>query len=316
MSPRIGPPGSLPNNHSGASATGGSEESAATVNADAPSNVASAIALHSDGIDPAAPAGRLPQAGNGGQPGSEDAPVAVQPSTSSLGVRFGGEAEFLVQYNSLMAMMDGCLASLPDAIQAGVGQAMRTSTERIRKAYEQERITGPEAAQALEMMREMHEALTDVHTGAAEIQKSIQTGHVHVWNVKAADGDEYVITARTLRDARGDPRIGFRHMVDDGQKLPSRHRMGLRIDLEKWGDASVDVQFGSSSLDKRVHGLMKDETGAVFTTDSGKKLADHHFRDDLPDSIRSPQNFAAMVQAFIDGEMVLPQAAPVAGTNP
>jgi hypothetical protein len=56
-------------------------------------------------------------------------------------------------------------------------------------------------------------------------------------------------------------------------------------------------------LDKRIHGLMKNPDGSVFETESGKKLADHHFRDDLPEVVKDPVVFAGLVDAFAQGTM-------------
>jgi hypothetical protein len=217
----------------------------------------------------------------------------------------------LLRFEEVMKQIEAGIPAFPQKVQAAVGKALRVSTARIMESYQAQKITGKEAAHALEMMREILEALVDVHKGQAVIQESEKTDNVHVWRIRSPDGDEVVVTARSMRDDHGDPRIAFRHMVDDGKRLPGRHRMGVRIDLEKWGKASVDVQFGGASLDKRIHGLMKDENGEVFTTATGKKLADHHFRTDLPSEIRAPQNFANMVQDFVDGKMNLPDNALV-----
>ena len=92
-------------------------------------------------------------------------------------------------------------------------------------------------------------------------------------------------------------------LADDGDRLPGRHRMSMRLDLERWGQASVDVQFGTSSLDKRIHGLMKNEDGSEFLTETGKKLADHHFKKNLPDRMEEPDVFADLVQSFVAGRM-------------
>lgn len=240
------------------------------------------------------------------------AAAALPPSaaTNALGVQFQSKTDLRLKCESLLASFSGDVRPFPAVVHEGLVKALQTSTSRIVRAHENDKVTNQEAAEALEMMREMMEALGDIHSGQAVVTKREKTDHVQVWNVVAPDGDAFVVTARQLRDDRGDPRISFRHMKDDGVALPGRHRMGVRIDLEKWGQASVDVQFGGSSLDKRIHGLMKNEAGEIFTTETGKKLADHHFRDDLPEEIREPHAFAAMVQEFMDGKIsLLPDAA-------
>ena len=244
--------------------------------------------------------GRAPERS---QPGAAALPSSA--ATNALGVQFQSKTDLLLRCESLLASFSDDVGAFPKAVQDGLVKALQTSTSRIVSAHDNEKVTNQEAAEALEMMREIMEALRDIHSGQAVVTKREQTDHVQVWNVVAPDGDAFVVTARQFRDDRGDPRISFRHMIDDGVALPGRHRMGVRIDLEKWGQASVDVQFGGSSLDKRIHGLMKNADGEIFTTPTGKKLADHHFRDDLPEEIRSPQAFAKMVQDFVDGKISL-----------
>ena len=188
---------------------------------------------------------------------------------------------------------------------------MEKSAGRILTALDAGRISGEEAAAAVEMMREMVEALADLRTGNATVIKDSSHGEsVRVWRVQAPDGDEFVVNSRLQGDEQGEARLAVRHEVDDGTRLPGRHRMGVRIDLEKWGSPSVDVQFGESSLDKRIHGLYRNPDGTVFQTPTGRKLADHHFREGLPESMRDPGSFAEMVRGFVEGTM---EPLPAAG---
>ena len=96
-------------------------------------------------------------------------------------------------------------------------------------------------------------------------------------------------------------RISFRQVLDDDQRLPGVIA-SLRADLERFGQPGGHAVWGSS-LDKRIHGLMKNPDGTVFETPSGKQLADHHFRDQLPDHIEDPEVFAQLVEGFSRGVM-------------
>jgi hypothetical protein len=48
---------------------------------------------------------------------------------------------------------------------------------------------------------------------------------------------------------------------------------------------------------------MKNEDGSVFETASGKHLADHHFRNQLPSQLNDPKLFAELVDGFVSGVM-------------
>ena len=199
----------------------------------------------------------------------------------------------------------------PQPMRAAVHEALEVSIARIGTAKAAGNIDASEASQAAEMVRELFEGLADLRAGKAEVHvKPNDHDRVRVWRLKSADGDEFQVTARRKLDEFGEARIGFRQVLDDGRPLPGRHRVGLRVDLERFGQASVDMQFGGSSLDKRIHGLMKNPDGTVFETASGKKLADHHFRNQLPDSIEDPAVFARLVDAFASGVMKPLEAVP------
>ena len=192
----------------------------------------------------------------------------------------------------------------PESSHQGFQKALETSTERVMTALDAGRVTPLEAADALEMMREMMEATADLKAGRVDVLSSKQHGDgVRHWELESPDGDRFAVTTRRFRETTGDPRIGLRMLADDGDRLPGRHRMSMRLDLERWGQASVDVQFGTSSLDKRIHGLMKNEDGSEFLTETGKKLADHHFKKNLPDRMEEPDVFADLVQSFVAGRM-------------
>ncbi len=192
----------------------------------------------------------------------------------------------------------------PESSHQGFQKALETSTERVMTALDAGRVTPLEAADALEMMREMMEATADLKAGRVDVLSSKEHGDgVRHWELESPDGDRFAVTTRRFRETTGDPRIGLRMLADDGDRLPGRHRMSMRLDLERWGQASVDVQFGTSSLDKRIHGLMKNEDGSEFLTETGKKLADHHFKKNLPDRMEEPDVFADLVQSFVAGRM-------------
>ena len=95
--------------------------------------------------------------------------------------------------------------------------------------------------------------------------------------------------------------------------MQGRHRMSIRLDLERWGSPSFDVQFGGSSLDKRIHGLFKNPDGTVFETPTGKKLADHHFKEVMPSTLSDPTHFSEIVRAFANNTM---EALTIAEAQP
>ena len=240
-----------------------------------------------------------------GSPPPTPQPASATGSTvTPLGLLAFGQAELAVVHNQLLQNIEKTASTFPEEARKGVALALEKSVNRILEAESSEKISPQEAAESLEMMREMMEGLHDIRTNNVELLKhDIHNENVQVWTMQAPDGDEFIVTARTESDEKGEARVSFRSMKDDGQKLKGRHRMGMRLDLEKFGSASVDVQFGSSSLNKRVHGLYRNEDGSVFETDSGKKLADHHFRDGLPESLQQPARFAEMVQTFVQKTM-------------
>jgi len=228
----------------------------------------------------------------------------AQQDADLLGSRHRDPTDLAQLKERLVAHARDTAALFPEPSQEGFTKALGISTERVLSALDAGRISPMEAADALEMMREMMEATADLKAGRVEILSSKQhDGGVRHWELESPDGDRFAVTTRTFRASHGDPRIGLRMLADDGQKLPGRHRMSMRLDLERWGQASVDVQFGSAGLDRRIHGLMKDEDGQDFLTPSGKKLADHHFKKSLPDRMEDPEIFAGLVRDFVAGRM-------------
>jgi hypothetical protein len=192
----------------------------------------------------------------------------------------------------------------PQPMRRAVTDALAVSISRIRSAKAAGMIDASEASEASEMLRELFEGIKDLRSGEAKVTvRPNDNEGVRVWRLRSPDGDEFQVTARRQLDGFGEARIGFRQVLDDGQRLPGRHRVGLRVDLERFGQAAVDMQFGGSSLDKRVHGLMKNEDGSVFETASGKHLADHHFRNQLPSQLNDPKLFAELVDGFVSGVM-------------
>jgi hypothetical protein len=192
----------------------------------------------------------------------------------------------------------------PLPMRSAVREALTISIARVRSAEAAGNIDSGEASASFEMLRELFEGLADLRAGRAVVQRRANDNEgVNVWRFRSPDGDEFQVTARRALDEFGEARIGLRQVFDDGVKLPGRHRVSLRVDLERFGEASVDMQFGGSSLDRRIHGLMKNPDGSVFTTASGKNLADHHFRATLPDALEEPAVFAALVDGFVDGTM-------------
>ncbi|MBM65645.1 MAG: hypothetical protein CMH55_05350 [Myxococcales bacterium] len=221
-----------------------------------------------------------------------------------LGSRHRNATDLPQLKERLLAQSEATASLFPEASHEGFRKALETSTERVLTALDAGRITPLEAADALEMMREMMEATADLKAGRVEVITSKQHGEgVRHWELESSDGDRFAVTTRTFRETEGDPRIGLRMLADDGERLPGRHRMSMRLDLERWGQASVDVQFGSAGLDRRIHGLMKNEDGSDFLTASGKKLADHHFKKNLPDRMEDPEVFAGLVRDFVAGRM-------------
>ena len=199
----------------------------------------------------------------------------------------------------------------PEVMQAGVKDALEVSVRRIRSALAAGQINASEASSAMEMIRELYEGLADLRAGRATITvKPNNNEGVRVWRMRSPDGDEFQVTARRRLDEFGEARIGFRQAMDDGRTLPGRHRVSLRVDLERYGDTSVDMQYGGSSLDRRIHGLMKNPDGTVFETASGKNLADHHFRKVLPDHLDDPATFERLVDGFVQGTMAPFEAMP------
>jgi hypothetical protein len=235
----------------------------------------------------------------------EKAPDVFQnPSKTGLSIDSVGPGGSVRLEADLLARAGDVAEVFPAGARDGVRSALSESVRRVRRAEAAGRIEPAETAAALEMMREMMEALSDLKTGKADVEVRTDTGKgVRVWRVSAPDGDVYQVTSRKTQDEAGEARIGVRLRSDDGAVLPGRHRMGMRIDLERWGRTSVDVQFGGSSLDKRIHGLFKNEDGTVFETATGKQLADHHFHGVLPDDLSLPERFSAMVSGFVNGTM-------------
>lgn len=224
--------------------------------------------------------------------------------TTPLGLLNTSQATLLAQFNEVKDAISEAVSTFPEEARPGIQSALDVSASRILTSMESGAITPEEAATSLEMVREMVEGLTDLRTGEVEVIRESQHGdNVKVWNVRAEDGDELVVSTRFELDNQGEARVSIRHIVDDGVRLKGRHRMSLRLDLERWGTPSVDVQFGESSLDKRVHGLYKNPDGTVFTTPTGKKLADHHFRDNLPPTLSEPSHFSSLVESFANDVM-------------
>jgi hypothetical protein len=229
---------------------------------------------------------------------------------SPLGVGPCSREELAEREAALLSRSVRAAASFPEETRAAVTEALKTSAARVLGALDAGRIDAAEASEALEMLREMLEALDDLRAGRAEVVDVREAGaNVRTWELRAPDGDEFTVTTRLRLDEFGEARVGMRHTVDDGVKLTRSDRMSMRVDLERYGRPSVDVQFGSPGLDKRIHGLYKNEDGSVFRTERGKKLADHHFRDHLPEALAKPAHFEAMVTAFREGIM-----APFAAT--
>ena len=213
-------------------------------------------------------------------------------------------AAFTQREEALRAAAADAASFFPPPMRPAVHQALTTSIARVRSAQAAGSIEAGEASASFEMLRELFEGLADLRAGRALVQPRANANEgVNVWRFRSPDGDEFQVTARRTLDEFGEARIGLRQVFDDGVKLPGRHRVSLRVDLERFGQASVDMQFGGSSLDRRIHGLMKNPDGSVFTTASGKNLADHHFRDQLPDTIEDPAVFAALVDGFVGGTM-------------
>ncbi len=237
-------------------------------------------------------------------PSPNTGPADVSTVSTPLGLLHSSQASLLAQHNEVKEAIAEAVSTFPVDAQAGVQSALEASANRIMTSLESGSISLEEAVTSMEMVRELVEGLTDIRTGEVEVIHEAQHGeNVKVWNVRAPDGDELVVSARFEIDDQGEARMSFRHIVDDGVRLKGRHRMSIRLDLERWGTPSVDVQFGESALDKRIHGLYKNPDGSVFTTPSGKKLADHHFRDNIPASLSDPSTFSALITAFANDTM-------------
>ncbi len=225
-------------------------------------------------------------------------------TVSPLGVGPCAREELAQREAALLSRSVRAAASFPEETRTGVTEALKTSAQRVLGALDAGRIDEAEASESLEMLREMLEALDDLRAGRAEVVEVRENQqNVRLWHLRAPDGDEFTVTTRLRLDEFGEARVGMRHTVDDGVKLTKSDQLSMRVDLERYGRPSVDVQFGSAGLDKRIHGLYKNEDGSVFRTERGKKLADHHFRDHLPASLAKPDHFEAMVTAFRDGIM-------------
>lgn len=202
---------------------------------------------------------------------------------------------------SIVRMLPEALTALPAAIRPGVRDALEKSLDRIRTSLNAGRISREEAEAALEMVREMSEALVDLAGRCLVVVERNDSGvdrNVDVVRLRANDKDELVLVTRREADATGEARISLRMVKDDGEEIPSRYRLGLRLDLERRGSPSVDVQFGESSLDKRIHGLWRYPDGQPVLTATGAQLADHHFRGVLPASLADPTAFGAVVTSF------------------
>ncbi|MBK8010684.1 MAG: hypothetical protein IPK13_05000 [Deltaproteobacteria bacterium] len=199
-------------------------------------------------------------------------------------------------------MLPEAMKALPASIRPGVRDALERSLDRIRTSMNEGRVSCDEAEAALEMVREMSEALVDLAGHRLTVVERSGSGdeqqNVDVVRLRASDRDELVLVTRKEADATGEARISLRMVKDDGEEIPSRYRLGLRLDLERRGSPSVDVQFGESSLDKRIHGLWRYPDGQPVLTSSGAQLADHHFRGVLPASLVDPAEFGALVSAF------------------
>ncbi|MEE2836267.1 MAG: hypothetical protein VYB65_09645 [Myxococcota bacterium] len=261
---------------------------------------------------PAAPQPRQApahQADEPAPPGASSAPLKdgfdrSAPPQEALGAAPMNESSRLQLERQLRTSAERVASVFPEPMRPAVQDALDVSIRRIGEAKASGQIDALEANQATEMMRELFEGLTDLRTGDAQVTvRPNDNAGVSVWRLRGVDGDEFQVTARRRVDAFGEARISFRQVLDDDQRLPGRHRVSLRVDLERFGQASVDMQFGGSSLDKRIHGLMKNPDGTVFETPSGKQLADHHFRDQLPDHIEDPEVFAQLVEGFSRGIM-------------
>ena len=258
--------------------------------------------------EPNVPTTASPQAPPSASPDAFD---PSSPTIDALAAPVPSDAELAKAEKDLTAGADAVAELFPQEMRAGVKEALEISIGRVRSAKAAGTIDETEAGVALEMMRELFEGLGDLRSGRAKVTiKPNNNDGVRVWRLRSADGDEFQVTARRRLDEFGEARIGFRQVLDDGRPLPGRHRVSLRVDLERFGHASVDMQYGGSSLDKRIHGLMKNEDGTVFETASGKNLADHHFRDTLPDHIEDPEVFAELVARFSTGVMQPLEVAP------
>jgi hypothetical protein len=237
--------------------------------------------------------------------------VSIPATTTPLGILVGNRSELVLQHNQVMRDIEKVVKVFPEKSQEGIRKALQTSVNRVLEAHSEERLSMEEAGAAIEMMREMVEALHDLRTGQAKVLRAEDHGdNVRVWHVQTTDGDEVVVSTRNYLDEKGEARFSIRHITDDGISLPGRYRMSMRLDLERWGNPSVDVQFGTSGLNQRIHGLYRNEDGSIFRTDSGGKLPDHHFRDDLPSTLRDPEIFANMVRSFANNVM---EPLPVIG---
>jgi hypothetical protein len=249
--------------------------------------------------------------------GAVTATRAWTPVQAPVGARYGrvehtplgplrlGAVGLVLAEKRALAEIDAAAQLFPHEAREGVAQALRASVRRAVEAHRAGRITALDAAASLEMMRELGEALRDLAAGNVEvIEHEVFEDRVERWLVRAPDGDELVVIARPVSDDEGEARLSVRLQQDDGVDLPSRYRMAARIDLEqRSGAPAVDIQFGSSALDKRIHGLYRDARGLPILGPTGREIADHHFRAGLAAKLSDPGGFAAMVSGFIERVM-------------
>lgn len=253
-------------------------------------------------------------AGDGAVPATGDraAPAPSLPAVPTAALPTPAERELdEVRRDATLAA-----AALPGEVGVALERALRRSAERVSSAYGTGRIDAAEVSRAAHMLDEMVDALLAIEEGRFVVSSS--DGYPHsdliAREVTTSDGDVLRIGVRPAVSAGGQARVKIESVQDDGEPVPKPSRVMVRFDLEdltapaSGSMAVLDLQFGAEhprdlqgarSLDMRVHGVMLVD-GEPKLNRGGGPIADHHFRDGMPDDLGNAGAFASFARGFLD----------------
>lgn len=275
------------------------------------------------GAGEVAPKAVRKSAAKAGPPTSERALPPLRPASGvSAGITGGESASrtpVRLALRELHAQLDDAASAVPSEGQASLKHALTTSAERVLVSLDLGRITPDEAERATRMLSEMMNVLVALEHGRVQVTpaESYANSDMQGYEVKTTTGDVLRVAVRPLGNERGEARVKLENILDDGAPVQQQDRLMIRFDLEGSSPTSpksgavamLDLQFGNErfnkadpreKLNKRIHGVLLDESGQPLKNRGGSTVPDHHFRTGVPRSLDDAEAFSRFVGSFLD----------------